>query len=59
MWQDNGYGRDVLGPALYFATTGRQTMRVQTREDGLSIDQIILSPTTYSAAPPTGSLAGQ
>jgi hypothetical protein len=45
-WQDNGYGVDVLGPPLYF-TAGQQTMRIQTREDGISIDQIVLSPAAY------------
>jgi endonuclease/exonuclease/phosphatase family metal-dependent hydrolase len=54
MWQDNGYGLGVLGPTIYFAATGTQTVRVQTREDGLSIDQIVLSPFNYlSAAPAT------
>jgi endonuclease/exonuclease/phosphatase family metal-dependent hydrolase len=43
-WQDNGYGLNVTGESIYFATTGTQTMRVQTREDGLSIDQITLAP---------------
>ncbi len=52
-WQDNGWGgRGVLGPAIYFATTGTQTMRVQTREDGLSIDQILLSPSKYLSSEP-------
>ncbi len=46
-WQDNGWGVGVLGPALYFDTSGPQTLRIQTREDGLSIDQILLSPTLY------------
>ena len=46
-WQDNGYGINVLGPPIYFATTGPQTIRVQTREDGFSIDQIVLSHTVY------------
>ncbi len=46
-WQDNGWGVGVLGPQIYFQTTGQQTMRVQVREDGLSIDQIVLSPATY------------
>src|SRR6185369_5305233 len=32
---------------LYFASTGTHTLRVQVREDGLSIDQIVLSPSTY------------
>jgi endonuclease/exonuclease/phosphatase family metal-dependent hydrolase len=46
-WQDNGWGKGVLGPVIYFAATGTQKLRVQTREDGLSIDRIILSPSTY------------
>jgi PKD repeat protein len=37
----------VLGPQIYFQTTGQQTIRVQEREDGMSIDQIVLSPSTY------------
>ena len=41
-WQDNGYGAGVLGPLIYFDATGPQTMRIQTREDGLSIDQMLL-----------------
>ncbi len=43
-WQDNGWGVGVLGPVIYFETTGPQTIRVQTREDGVSIDQILVSP---------------
>jgi archaellum component FlaF (FlaF/FlaG flagellin family) len=46
-WQDNGWGAGVMGPLVYFSTTGPQRMRIQTREDGLSIDQIVLSPVTY------------
>ena len=51
-WQDNGYGPGVLGPLVYFATTGPQVIRIQTREDGLSIDQVVLSPETYLSASP-------
>jgi hypothetical protein len=51
-WQDNGYGVNVLGPEVYFATTGPQTIRIQTREDGLSIDQIVLSPSTWRTTRP-------
>ena len=51
-WQDNGYGNGVLGPLIYFATTGPQTLRVQVREDGLSIDQIVLSHETFLTASP-------
>jgi hypothetical protein len=43
-WQDNGWGAGVMGAKIYFNTTGSQTLRIQSREDGLSIDQIILSP---------------
>jgi len=42
-WNDNAYGTGALGPLIYFATTGEQRIRVQLREDGLSIDQIVLS----------------
>ena len=51
-WQDNGWGRGVLGPKIYFATTGTQRMRIQTREDGLSIDQIVLSAEKYKSSRP-------
>ncbi len=51
-WQDNGWGVGVMGPQIYFQTTGPQTIRVQVREDGLSIDQIVLSPTTYLSSSP-------
>jgi hypothetical protein len=46
-WQDNGYGVGVLGPLVYFATTGTQTIRIQQREDGMSVDQIVLSPSRF------------
>ncbi|MEN3339386.1 MAG: mitochondrial cardiolipin hydrolase [Acidobacteriota bacterium] len=53
-WQDNGWGSGVMGAKIYFNTTGSQTLRIQAREDGLSIDQIILSPssTTFLNASP-------
>ena len=51
-WQDNGWGVGVMGPLIYFAASGSQTLRVQSREDGLSIDQIVLSPQTYISASP-------
>lgn len=50
-WQDNG-AFNALGPVIQFATTGPQTIRIQTREDGLSIDQIVLSPTAFLFGPP-------
>jgi glucose/arabinose dehydrogenase len=51
-WQDNGYGAGVLGPTITFAVSGPQTIRIQTREDGLSIDQIVLSQSTYLTRAP-------
>ena len=41
-----------MGPLVYFATTGSQRIRIQTREDGLSIDQIVLSAARYRAFSP-------
>jgi hypothetical protein len=46
-WQDNGWGVGVLGPQIFFSSTGTHTIRIQGREDGISIDQIVLSPGTY------------
>src|SRR6185295_17139434 len=49
---DNGWGTNVFGSLIYFQSTGTQTLRVQAREDGLSIDQIVLSPTSYLNSSP-------
>ena len=54
-WQDNGYGPGVLGPVVYFASDGPQTIRIQVREDGISIDQVVLSPSTYLNSAPGSS----
>jgi phosphatidylinositol-3-phosphatase len=51
-WQDNGWGVNVEGRDIWFATTGAQRIRVQTREDGLTIDQIVLSPQRYRTTSP-------
>jgi glucose/arabinose dehydrogenase len=51
-WQDNGWGVGELGPLVYFATTGVHTLRIQAREDGMSLDQIVLSPKTYLTKAP-------
>ena len=51
-WQDNGAGVERLGPVVTFGTSGLQTIRIQTREDGVSIDQIVLSPLAYLASAP-------
>jgi endonuclease/exonuclease/phosphatase family metal-dependent hydrolase len=55
-FQDNGYGAGVLGDDIYFATTGTQTLRVQTREDGLAIDEIVLSSGSYLKSAPASVL---
>jgi PKD repeat protein len=46
-WQDNGWGVNVLGPFIYFQTSGTHTLRIQPREDGFSLDQVVLSPLNY------------
>jgi regulation of enolase protein 1 (concanavalin A-like superfamily) len=55
-WNDNltNSTAGALGPLVYFANSGTHTIRVQMREDGLSIDQIVLSRGTFlSTAPGT------
>src|SRR4051794_5871174 len=44
-WNDNGF--PAMGPQIVFASSGTHTVRVQPREDGFEIDQIVLSPSTY------------
>jgi hypothetical protein len=51
-WQDNGWGVNVLGPAIYFAASGAQVLRVQSREDGAIVDQIVLSPSKFMSTAP-------
>jgi len=51
-WQDNGWGAGVMGPLIRFSQGGSQRIRVQTREDGLAIDQVVLSPGRYLNVPP-------
>jgi hypothetical protein len=40
------------GVTLRFPEGGVQTIRIQTREDGVSIDQIVLSSEKYKATRP-------
>jgi phosphatidylserine/phosphatidylglycerophosphate/cardiolipin synthase-like enzyme len=49
-WSDNGWG--APGANIYFDATGSHTVRVQQREDGAIVDEIVLSPDTYFSAPP-------
>lgn len=46
-WADSGLPRDVLGPPVYFSTSGIQRVRGQMREDGMAIDQIVISAVTH------------
>ena len=52
-WADSAYGT-LAGP-IYFATPGPQTLRIQSREDGVSIDQIVISSGTYLTTAPGGT----
>jgi hypothetical protein len=49
-WNDNGYG--TLGANVYFAADGFQTLRVQQREDGVRLDQVVISPAQYLSTRP-------
>ena len=43
-WEDDGWGAvDRPGVTLRFPTAAPQTIRIQVREDGFSIDQIVFS----------------
>jgi hypothetical protein len=52
-WQNTAYWLSQP-TTLTFPTTGARTMRIQVREDGFELDQIILSPSRYLNAPPGG-----
>ena len=49
-WADNGFG--VIGPDIYFETTGPHTLRIQQRMDGAVVDQILLSPDAFIRTAP-------
>jgi hypothetical protein len=52
-WEDDGWGavnRD--GVLLRFPAGGWQQLRIQTREDGVSIDQVVLSSQKYLTTRP-------
>jgi hypothetical protein len=55
-WQNGAYWLSQP-TAVTFAAAGTQTMRIQIREDGVEIDQIVLSPSTYfnNAPGPVGN----
>ena len=49
-WQDGSYW--LPRGDITFASSGSHTVRVQPREDGVQIDQIVLSPSTYRTSSP-------
>jgi hypothetical protein len=49
-WTENGWG--ALGPHVYFAASGTHTVRIQQREDGPRIDQIVISADRYPTTAP-------
>jgi hypothetical protein len=55
-WVDGAYWLSQV-TTLKFPTTGSHVVRVQTREDGVQLDQIVLSPERYLTAPP-GPMTG-
>ena len=52
-WQGGAYWLSQQA-TIKFPTTGSHTIRVQTREDGVKVDQIVLSPVTYLSSAPGG-----
>jgi hypothetical protein len=52
-WEDDGWGAvNVNGVTLRFPAGGPQTIRIQTREDGVSIDAVVLSSEKYKTTRP-------
>ena len=50
-WQNRAYWLGDTGD-VWFQTTGAQTIRIQVREDGADIDQIVISPSKYVNSAP-------
>jgi len=50
-WQDTAYWVNQAS-TIMFSTAGSHTIRVQTREDGVQVDQIVLSASTYLSSAP-------
>lgn len=52
-WEDDGWGAvNRNGVTLRFPEGGQQWIRIQTREDGVSVDQIVLSAAQYVTTRP-------
>ena len=50
-WQDGAYWFSQA-TTIKFASGGSHTLRIQTREDGIQLDQVVLSPSTYLSTAP-------
>jgi hypothetical protein len=50
-WQRNAYWLSDTGD-VWFQNSGTHTIRVQAREDGAEIDQIVISPAIYANSSP-------
>jgi hypothetical protein len=55
-WQNDAYWLSQP-TAFTFPTSGIHTIRIQVREDGIQLDQIVLSPDTYMGRAP-GPVSG-
>ena len=55
-WRDGAYWMSQP-TTVRFAAGGSHTLRIQTREDGVSIDQVVLSPAAYLTTAP-GAVSG-
>jgi hypothetical protein len=42
----------VIGAPITFTVSGTQTLRLQPREDGLLVDQIVISADRFTTAAP-------
>jgi hypothetical protein len=51
-WHNHAYW--LTQPTTVTFPSGPQTIRIQVREDGVQLDQIVLSPATYLTAAPGG-----
>ena len=50
-WKNGAYWLSQAA-TVTFAAAGVHTLRIQVREDGVQLDQIVLSPSTYLTTPP-------
>lgn len=58
-WRDSKWGTTTIEKRVKFATTGTQTIRCQRREDGVQIDEIVLSPVTFMGQGPLTKVTGE